>query len=347
MLVGCAVSPGYYWQAAAGQVAVLRRSEPIEDVRARPDTPALVRDRLALVSEIRRFAVQSLSLPDTGGFQHYADLQRPYVVWNVFAADALSVRPKEWCVPIAGCIGYLGYFAQADAEAHAARLRAEGWDVYVAGIPAYSTLGWFRDPVLNTYLQWPETELARLIFHELAHQVVYVKDDTEFNESFASAIEEEAIRRWMAQPGKAGLQEEFARTQMMRDDFAALVLDTRTQLESLYASDAPRAGKLARKQALIADMGQHYHALRDGRWGGKTAYAHWFAQDVNNATLASVGLYRRWVPAFARLIATQGGDLPATFGEVKALAALPKDQRTVRLAALAAEAPAQTASASR
>lgn len=342
LLVGCAVAPGYYIQAAAGQLELLRRAQPIADLQADPATPPALRARLDLVVQLRRFGVRELGLPDTGGFQRYADLQRPYVVWNVFAADPVSVRPKEWCVPVAGCIGYLGYFGEADAQAHAARLRAEGWDVYVAGIPAYSTLGWFHDPVLNTYIQWPETELARMIFHELAHQIVYVQDDTEFNESFATAVEEAGVRRWMAQPGKEALQAGFARSQLMRADFATLVLDTRTQLEALYASDLPRADKLARKQALIAHMVTRYHDLRATRWGGTAAYAQWFAQDLNNATLASVGLYHRWVPAFAHVLAqAPQGHLETAYAQIKALAAQPKETRNAQLAQWAALAPSQ------
>lgn len=332
LLSACSVSPAYYLQAAGGQIALLSHSRPIDDVVAESDTPQSLRANLERARQIRRFASDSLGLPDNDSYARYTELDRPYVSWNVFAADPLSVRLKEWCVPVAGCIGYLGYFNKVDADARAAELRAQGYDVYVGGVPAYSTLGWFSDPLLSTFIAWPETEFARLLFHELSHQVAYVKDDTEFNESFATTVEEAGVERWMAQPGKAPLREGFARAQMMREDFRALVLDFRSQLQALYASDLPAEDKLARKSALITAMGERYRQIKAERWGGYAGYDRWFAQPINNALLASVGVYTGKVPAFRRMLAACGDVMPRFYKGVKQIASQPRDARDRALA---------------
>jgi predicted aminopeptidase len=253
------------------------------------------------------------------------------VVWNVFATRPLSIRPEQSCFPIAGCVSYRGFFVEDDAHAYARRLADRGLDVHVAGVPAYSTLGWFDDPLLNTFIHYPETELVRLIVHELAHQVVYVRDDTEFNESFASAVEEEGLRRWLARPEHQAQAELFERAQAMRADFAALVARYREALAALYASDASDAEKRARKHELIDALGADYRAMRDHRWNGFRGYDRWFGQDINNATLASIGLYTDAKPAFARLIAECDGDMPRVWARMRALAALPRDERRAAL----------------
>lgn len=332
-LSACSVSPAYYLQAAGGQIALLSHSRPIDEVVAEGDTPESLRANLERARQIRRFASDTLGLPDNDSYARYTALDRPYVSWNVFAADPLSVRLKEWCVPVAGCIGYLGYFDKADADARAAELRAQGYDVYVGGVPAYSTLGWFSDPLLSTFIAWPETEFARLLFHELTHQVAYVKDDTEFNESFATAVEEAGVERWMAQPGKATLRDGFERAQRMREDFRALVLDYRRQLEALYASDLPAPDKLARKAVLIAAMGERYQQIKTERWGGYAGYDRWFAQPINNALLASVGVYTGKVPAFRQMLAACGDALPRFYKGVKQIASQPRDARERALTA--------------
>jgi len=332
-LSACSVSPAYYLQAAGGQIALLSHSRPIDEVVAEGDTPQALRANLERARQIRRFASDTLGLPDNDSYARYTALDRPYVSWNVFAADPLSVRLKEWCVPVAGCIGYLGYFDKADADARAAELRAQGYDVYVGGVPAYSTLGWFSDPLLSTFIGWPETEFARLLFHELTHQVAYVKDDPEFNESFATAVEEAGVERWMAQPGKANLREGFQRAQQMREDFRALVLDFRRQLDTLYASDLSAADKLARKSELIAAMGERYRQIKAERWGGYAGYDRWFAQPINNALLASVGVYTGKVPAFRQVLAACGDALPRFYKGVKQIASQPRGVREQSLAA--------------
>lgn len=332
LLSGCtgAFSPRYYWQAAHGQFELWRRARPLDVVLADSATPGPVRDQLRLAADIRDWASSELSLPDNGSYRRYADLGRRFVVWNVFATEALSVKPRQSCFPVAGCVSYRGFFAEADARAHAHALAEAGLDVHVTGIPAYSTLGWFDDPLLNTFIHYPETELVRLIVHELAHQIVYVRDDTEFNESFASAVEEEGVRRWLARPGKAALQQGFDRTQTMRADFAALVGKYREMLDELYRSDLPDEAKRAGKHTLIGQLGADYIRLRDGSWNGFRGYDRWFGQDINNATLASIGLYTSARPAFSQLIA-RAPDLPSAWVSLRELAALPRDERRARL----------------
>ncbi len=251
-LAGCSTVE-FYWQGVVGQADLLARAKPIAEViETTPD--AALKARLERVQSIRAFASRELGLPDNRSYTTYADLGRPFVVWNVFAAPELSLSPRQWCFPVAGCVAYRGYFAESDARAEAARLVAAGDDVHVSGVPAYSTLGYFDDPVLSTFVRYREVELARLIFHELAHQVVYVKDDTAFNESFAATVEEEGVVRWLAaerdkrEPAAAAeLAGDAARGQRLRADFRALIAATRERLTALYASNAIRRGK-ARRQ---------------------------------------------------------------------------------------------------
>lgn len=328
---GSAFSPGYYWQAATGQWELWRKAQPIDALLADTTQPDALRRKLELVKQIRSYASRELGLPDNDSYRRYVALDRPFVVWNVFAADPLSVKPRQWCFPIAGCVSYRGYFSETAAMAYAESLRAQGLDVFVGGVPAYSTLGWFDDPVLSSFIRYPETELARLIFHELAHQVLYVSDDTEFNESFATAVEEEGIRRWLALPGKAQLRDEHARMQALRHDFSALVRTYRGELESIYASDRSVQAKHQDKVATLAALGQAYGRLKVERWGGFAGYDRWFAQDINNATLASVGLYSALVPAFEAVLLACGHDLPCFFNRVRVVSKLAHDARRTAL----------------
>ncbi|MGC3964570.1 MAG: aminopeptidase [Rhodocyclaceae bacterium] len=326
------VGPGYYWQAMSGQIDVMWRAQDAHTVERADGTRADLRDRLALAEKLRAYATSELGLPDNGSYRRYADLERPYVAWNVFATPALSMQPHEWCLPVAGCVSYLGFFSEADARAKANELRQQGMDVYVGGVPAYSTLGWFNDPLLNTFIHWPEPELARLIFHELSHQLLYVKNDTEFNESFAATVEEAGVRRWLSQPGREEMLVQFEASQRRRDDFAALVLDYRKKLAALYGSTVCEEDKARGKRELIAELGATYASIRDERWAGFAGYDRWFAQDINNATLASIGLYRGLVPGFSAVLAEEGGDLPRFYARVKAISALPEPDRRTALA---------------
>jgi predicted aminopeptidase len=344
LLAGCTAG-SYYWQAFSGQMEVRRLSRPVDEVIAAPDTAEDVRKRLEYARQARDFASAELHLPDNRSYRVYADLKRSYVVWNVFAAPPLSLTLETQCFPVAGCVSYRGYFSKDAAERYAAALRAQGLDVYSGGVPAYSTLGWFNDPLLNTFIRFPELELARLIFHELGHQVVYVKDDSTFNESFATAVEEEGLRRWMvghATPDQKAQYEAFVgrREQMMN-----LLKGARDKLEKIYASGDTDAQKLAGKQKVLGDLQTDY-ASRKVAWGGFNGYDAWFSQDMNNAKLGSIATYTQRVPAFNALLKQDGGDLQRFYASVKALAALDKDERSRRLDALAAAAgPVASASA--
>ncbi len=337
LLLGGCSAVEFYWQGIAGQLDLLSRAKPIPEVAESTPDPAL-RDRLLRVQEIRAYASRELALPDNASYTRYADLGRPFVVWNVFATPELSLTPRQWCFPVAGCVAYRGYFAEADARTEAARLAAENLDVHMSGVPAYSTLGYFDDPVLSTFIRYREAEVARLIFHELAHQVVYVKDDSAFNESFAVAVEEEGLARWLVgqrdRPDAAQFAADVARVQRLRSEFRLLIRATRSRLEALYASDATEADKRAGKAAEFAMMRNEYERLKAG-WDGAAGFDRWFAAGANNAGIAAAGLYTDRVPQFAALLRAEGGDLPRFYGRVKVLAALPKDERDASLDRLA------------
>jgi predicted aminopeptidase len=335
LLAGCGLADtaDFYWQGAVGQADLIRRAKPLDQVVAATDDPVL-KARLERVQSIRAFASRELGLPDNGTFTRYADIGRPFVVWNVFAAPPLALKARQWCFPVAGCVNYRGYFSEDDARAEAARLAREGDDVHVGGVPAYSTLGWLDDPVLSSFVRWRETDLARIMFHELAHQVVYVKDDTSFNESFAVAVEEAGLARWLdAQAGRpehAQLVVAAARSDRLRADFRGLVTGTRAELQRLYAGDAPDDAKRAAKAAIFGRMRADYERLKAG-WDGVPAFDRWFETGANNAGVVAVGLYTDRVPAFRALLAAEGGDLPRFYVRVKALAGLPRPERDAAL----------------
>jgi len=333
----------YYWQGAAGQLELLTRSEPIPDVIGKGDKQ--LSERLSRIREIRAFASRELDLPNNDSYTRYTDLGRPYVTWNVFATPELSLTPRQWCFPIAGCVSYRGYFREAAAKGESSRLKAVGDDVYVGGVPAYSTLGWFADPVLSSFVGWPETEVARLIFHELAHQLIYVKNDSAFNESYATAVEEAGLARWLAARNDSQLTKLAARADHMRAVFRDLVRTTRAKLSEIYASHASDDDKRRAKHDIIAAMKTAYEAAKAGD-PGLSGYDRWFAQQPNNAAIAAIGLYTDRVPAFRELLREVNGDLPRFYERVRALAAMPKRERDHALDALAARAtaPALTAS---
>jgi len=323
----------YYAQAIGGHLDVMGRAARIEERLRESDLPQALRDKLRRVIAIRDFASLELALPDSGSYRRYADLERAFVVWNVFAAPEFSVKPVESCFPVAGCVSYRGFYREADAQTHARALRAEGYDVHIGGVPAYSTLGWFDDPVLSTFIRYPDAEVARLIFHELAHQVAYVKNDTVFNESFAVAVEQEGVQRWL---GRSGTPEESAAhetLQSRRREFVALVLAYRDRLAAFYGQvldvEEKREGKARLFAAMLADYGR----LKAG-WGGFSGFDRVFTQGANNALLASVTAYTERVPAFRALLAHKAGDLVGFYAEVKELARLDKPVRDARLEGL-------------
>ncbi len=336
-LIGCA-DLSYYWQAAGGQLDLWQRSRPIEGWLADPSTGDPLKARLRQVVEIRAFASRELRLPDNGSYRSFADVQRPFLVWNVFAAPELSLAAKEWCFPVAGCVTYRGYFAEAPARALARELSEEGYDTYVGGVPAYSTLGWFDDPVPSTIIAYPDIDLARLIFHELAHQVVYVPGDTTFNESFATAVEREGARRWALVHGSAGALTALEDARAQEDQFTALVLAARANLAEVYSGPGDKVSRRAAKHRVTDDLRAAYARLQ-AQWGPDNRYSRWFAGPLNNAQIASVATYTRHVPAFDALLAQNQGDLTRFYGQVRALTRLPIPERERRLNALAATPP--------
>lgn len=333
LVAGCS-SIGYYYQAARGQLALSHAAQPLPAILNDPATPPDLRARLETARTIRDYASTDLKLPDNDSYRKYADLKRPFVVWNVFAAPEFSIRAREWCFPVAGCVGYKGWFDQQSAESFGETTRHEGYDVFVYGVPAYSTLGWFDDPLLNTFIHYPRTELARLIFHELAHQVAYAEGDSTFNESFATAVELEGVRRWLRASGTEAERTEFEAMQVRKRDFVELVESTRTRLDAIYTSKLEPEAMRAAKAAEFARMRSEYQSLKE-RWGGFRGYDRWFGQSLGNAHLASVATYTQRVPAFEALLARSGGDLERWYLEARRLAKLPAESRTSELDKLA------------
>ena len=333
---GCSTL-GYYAQSVNGHLDMVASARPVADWVADDQTPAALKERLALSQRLRDYASSELALPDNASYRRYADLKRGAAVWNVVAAPELGLTLKTWCFPVVGCVGYRGYFDRVDAERFAAELMPEALEVNVYGVPAYSTLGklpfdFLADPLLNTFINYPEGELARLIFHELAHQVAYAQDDTVFNESFAVAVERIGGARWLAAPQRAAAAEEYQRHDSRRSDFRALTQAYRDRLAMLYKSDQADEAKRAAKAALMAEMRAEHVRIRAERWGGFTGYDHWFAR-ANNASFGVLSAYNELVPAFEQLFERQGRDFPRFYAEVKRLAALPKDQRRAALRA--------------
>jgi len=337
VLGGCA-QLSYYSQSVRGELSLLSRRQPIAELVSDPGTPPALRRRLERARRMRRFAVHDLHLPDNGSFTTYADVGRPFVTWNVFAAPRFSLDLKTWCFPVAGCVRYRGYFHKEAAEQEARRLRAAGDDVYVGGVPAYSTLGWFADPLLSTVVDWPSFELAGLIFHELAHQEVYLAGDTQFNESFAVTVQREGVRRWLAARGTPRQRQRYQDYRRRRRAFVALVMGARRRLQALYGQSLPPTVMGQHKAAIVAGLRRRYRDLKQ-RWDGYDGYDHWFSGPLNNAQIGSVVTYEQYVPAFQALLARHHGDLPAFYRAVAALARLPEKARHRRLADLAARAP--------
>jgi predicted aminopeptidase len=332
LLASCSTL-NYYSQAAQGQLELLSDSRPIDDWIADPGTSSNLRLRLETARQIRRFAVAEMALPDNNSYKNYTALKRKYVLWNVVATPELSLKPLQWCFPVAGCVNYRGYYSKADAEAYALDLKAEGNDVEVGGVPAYSTLGWFSDPVISTFINYPDAELARMIFHELAHQIVYAGGDSQFNESFASTVEEVGVERWMERFGNPAMRDSYARYKSRKHDFLALLLKYRKALEQNYAVvDRSDNEKRAVKARLFMELKDEYQVLK-GNWGGYAGYDRFFEQPLSNAHLASIATYEDFVPAF-RAMLKRDGSLPRFYKSVRQLAELDRKDRHRILKAL-------------
>jgi len=327
---GCSTI-GYYAQSVGGHLAIVRAARPVPDWLADEHTGAALKARLELSQRIRDFAVSDLHEPDNASYRRYADLKRAAAVWNVVAAPELSLKLQTWCFAVVGCVGYRGYYDQAEANAFADGLRAQGLDVSVYGVPAYSTLGLLpgdalKDPLLNTFIDYPEGELARLIFHELAHQIAYAKGDTVFNESFATAVERLGAQRWLSERAGAPARAEYEQVEARRHDFGTLTRRYRDRFQALYDSAASDDDKRRAKAALLADLRVDYETMKRERWGGFSGYDGWFAR-ANNASFGVLAAYNQLVPNFERLFEREGRDWSAFYAEVKRLAALPVVER--------------------
>ncbi len=316
----------YELQAAAGQARLMFARQPIARMLQNPNTPPELRARLERVNEIRDFASRELGLPDNGSYRSYVDTGRNYVVWNVFAAPEFSVEAKQWCYPVVGCVAYRGYFSERAARRFADGLRVEGDDVAVGGVAAYSTLGHFDDPILNTMIGWDDIELAAIVFHELTHQLLYVADDSTFNESLASLVEEEGVRRWLKAHGRDADLERYGDRQRRYDVVTQLLIETRAGLATLYASGLSSEAMRDAKRATFAALRAKYENLRAG-WRDDAPFETWFKADLNNAHLVSIATYASCVPGFARELVLAGGDLPRFYARVRELARLPKERR--------------------
>ncbi len=329
---------GYYWQSISGHLALLNSARPVAEWLADNNTPDELRDRLELSQRLRDFGVAELGLPDNSSYRRYADIHRSAVVWNVVAAPELSLTLQTWCFPVLGCVGYRGYFAQAGADVLGAQLKAHGLEVSVYGVPAYSTLGklpgsWFADPLLSTFINYSDAELARLVFHELAHQVVYAEGDTMFNESFATAVERIGAERWLARYGSAADRAAYDAVQRRRADFQTLTQDYRRRLDALYASPLDATAKRQRKADLMAALRAEHRRLKSERWGGYAGYDNWFER-ANNAALGVLAAYTARVAAFEALFEREGRDFRRFYAEVARLASLPAAERSAALDAL-------------
>lgn len=326
LLAGCSTLD-YYTHLGQGQWQLLQARQPVERLLDDPATDAGLARRLSLSQQARDFASARLHLPANHSYRLYADLGRPFVVWNVFATPEFSLEPELHCFPIAGCVAYRGYYQQGRARGAAALLRQQGLDTYIGGVEAYSTLGWFDDPLLNTMLRWSDERFIAVIFHELAHQQYYLPGDTAFNESFATFVEHEGLRQWHAARGETPP----ASDDRQRQQFVELVLASRERLQHLYASALPADAMRAAKQAEFERLRRDYRALRQREWGGQGRYDAWIESPLNNAKLLPFGLYDQWVPAFARLFEQEGRDWPAFYAAVAALGRLPEADRRTQL----------------
>ncbi len=327
-LTGCGTM--YVAQAAKGQMQILTARRPIDKVLADPKSAPELRQRLESVRDAREFAARELGLPDNKSYTSYADLRRDYVVWSVVATPEFSVEPREWCFPFVGCFAYRGYFKEAKAEKFAGSLRAEGFDAMVGGVPAYSTLGKFSDPILSTMLGYGDDELASILFHELSHQVVYIADDSAFNEAFAVTVEREGLARWLESRGRIADLEKYQKRRERQAESMRIVARYRRELESLYASQLPEEEMRQRKAEVFARLVVELKAL-DARHGTRSQIVADLEGQPNNARLASLATYYDCVPGFERLLADQQHDLPRFYAAAAELAKLPREERRARL----------------
>jgi predicted aminopeptidase len=323
----------YYGQAINGQHRILQSRQSIAEITADPNTSEPLRQKLKFILEIRKFAKNELQLPVNNNYLTYVDLDRSYVAWNVVATPEFSMAPKTWCYPFVGCAAYRGYFAEADAQRYADSLNDQGLDVYVGGVTAYSTLGWFDDPVLSTFIRQPKADSVALLFHELAHQVLYVSNDTTFNESFATFVEQEGLRRWQETSGSSKIYSEYLVRYRLQQQFISLVLAYRQKLVSLYQTDLAPSAKRIEKESIFGELRKEYNRMKSNKIEF-AAYDNWMNRPMNNAKISSIAAYHDFVPAFVNLLAEKQGDLDQFYEACRQLANKKKDQRHRRLKAL-------------
>lgn len=329
LISGCS-KLGYYAQSIGGQINILNSRQPIEELLLSEDTKPALKQKLALALKMREFATNTLGLPENDSYRSYVDTGNPYVVWNIVAAPEFSLQLEEWCFPFAGCIRYRGYFAKEDVVEYAKQYEEKFYDVYLRGVEAYSTLGWFDDPLLNTVIHRGEASLAGLIFHELAHQVVYVDNDSAFNESFAKTVELEGIRLWMIDNGTEDAFNKYKKNSSRRNDFIELVIKTYGKLQQLYAQNITDNEKREKKQAIIDEMRSIYKQLKQ-QWGGYQGYDKWFSTKINNAKIAAITTYADYVPAFTTLLRQHNNDFKQFYVAVSKLGDLQKKERDIKL----------------
>ncbi len=334
-LTGCATI-GYYSQSVGGHLELMGKSRSIEEVIADHETSPELRRRLELVSVMRDFSVSQLHLPANDSYRAYADIEREAVVWSVVATPKFSMAPRQWCYPVVGCASYRGYFDQAEAERFAQGLQGEGFDVAVEAVPAYSTLGWFDDPLPSTVIHWPEGSLAGLMFHELAHQRLYLPGDSAFNEAFAMTVERVGMERWFQHRGDAAGEDKWREGERRERAFIEMVLRTRERLQALYARELPPEAMRQEKALSFEQLRAEYAELKQ-QWDGDCSFDRWFERELNNAHLASIATYEQWVPAFMALLEQSGGRLDQFYERCEELAALPTGERNRRLEMLASD----------
>ena len=330
LTVSACSSFGYYMDLMSGHSELLNKQKPISEIIADKSTKPKLRSLLETSQKIRDFATKSLYLPDNDSYRIYADLKRRYAIWNVVAAKEFSTEPKKWCFLFVGCLSYRGYFSKDDANDYANELKQEGYDVYLAGAKAYSTLGWFDDPLLNTMMYKSEARRAGIIFHELSHQVVYIENDTAFNEAFATAVEQEGIRRWMGKKGKDEQYREYLVDKKRESEFNQLLQSTREKLRELYKSQKDSAEKRKQKNIIFSLQQKNYKALKES-WGGYKGYDQWMNQKLNNAHLLLISTYHDLVPTFNAMLKEENYNLKNFYLAVEKYGALDKDKRAKKL----------------
>ncbi len=316
----------YYQQSASGQLQLLRAQQDLTTILQSPDTSTELKQRLQIIAGIRNFASDILKLPNNNSYRSYADIGRRYIVWNIFVTPALSMEPHKSCFLLVGCLSYRGYFKKKDALAYVDDMEKKNFDVYLGGVTAYSTLGWFNDPILNGMLERSDIELARLIFHELAHQQLYIRDDTEFNEAFADAVALIGLDSWLEAHTTEQQRHKFERELIREEQFTTLVLSYRKQLTTLFQSDIADAYKLAKKKSIYRELQQEYESLRTA-WGGHNEYDNWFAHKLNNAKLAAVSTYRNLVPLFLTAYKASGKDMTAFYSRMEKIGHCKRERR--------------------